>query len=131
VDLGRSIVAVVAGIATAIVLELAADMVLHVMHVFPPWGLPVTDGPLALATAYRFVFGIVGSYVAARLAPNRPMLHAMIVGVLEFVGAIAAAIGTWNRAAEFGPHWYPVALIVIALPCAWLGGRIREWQLKG
>jgi hypothetical protein len=22
---------------------------------------------------------------------------------------------------EFGPHWYPVSLIVTALPCAWLG----------
>jgi hypothetical protein len=76
------------------------------------------------------VFGVVGSYIAARLAPEGPMLHAMAVGVLGFVAGVAGAIGTWNRGAEFGPHWYPVALIVIALPCAWLGGKIREIQWR-
>ena len=29
----------------------------------------------------------------------------------------------------FGPHWYPVALIVTAIPCAWLGGKLRVMQL--
>ncbi len=59
------------------------------------------------------------------------MFHAMIVGGLGFVASIAGAVATWNRGAEFGPHWYPVALIVAALPCAWLGGWIRERQLRG
>jgi hypothetical protein len=91
----------------------------------------VSDGPLVLATAYRIVFGVVGSYVTARLAPDRPMLHAMIGGVLGFVVSIAGAVATWNRGPAFGPHWYPVALIVIALPCAWLGGKIRVMQERG
>jgi hypothetical protein len=127
---GRSIAAVVAGIMVSVLLELGTDVVLHAVGVFPPWGQPVSDGPLALAIGYRAVFGVVGSYVAARLAPNGPMLHAMVVGVLGFVAGVAGAIGTWNRGAEFGPHWYPVALILIALPCAWLGGKIREMQLR-
>jgi hypothetical protein len=36
------------------------------------------------------------------------------------------AVATWNRGPEFGPHWYPVALILLALPCVWAGARLRE-----
>jgi peptidoglycan/LPS O-acetylase OafA/YrhL len=91
----------------------------------------VSDGPLVLATAYRIVFGIVGTYVAARLAPDRPMRHAMIAGFVGFVVSIAGAVATWNKGPAFGPHWYPLALIVTALPCAWVGGWMRERQLVG
>ena len=128
---GRSVWAVVAGILAAFVLTLITDLVLHAMGVFPPWGQPVSDGPLVLATAYRIVFGVVGSYVAARLAPDGPMRHAMIVGSIGFILSIVGAAVTWNRGPAFGPHWYPLALIVTALPCAWVGGRLREMQLRG
>jgi urea transporter len=127
----RSVWAVIAGMVAGVALTLATDVVLHKIGVFPPWGQPVNDGPLVLATAYRAVFGVVGSYVAARLAADRPMWHAMVAGFVGFVVSIAGAVATWNRGPEFGPHWYPVTLIVIALPCAWLGGRLREMQLGG
>ena len=130
-NVGRSVGAVIAGMVAGVALTLATDVVLHKARVFPPWGQPVSDGPLALATAYRAVFGVAGSYVAARLAPDRPMWHAMVAGFVGFVVSIAGAVVTWNRGPEFGPHWYPVALIVIALPCAWVGGRFREMQLRG
>ena len=128
---GRSIRAVVGGIVVGVVLTLITDLVLHAVGVYPPWGQPVSDGPLVLATAYRIVFGIVGSYVAARLAPDRPMRLAMIAGFVGFVVSIVGAIVTWNKGPAFGPHWYPLALIVTALPCAWVGGRLREMQLRG
>jgi len=31
--------------------------------------------------------------------------------------------------AEFGPRWYPVALVVLAMPQSWLGGQLRVMQL--
>jgi hypothetical protein len=130
-SVGRSVGAVVGGIVVGVVLTTITDVVLHAMGVFPPWGQPVSDGPLVLATAYRIVFGIVGSYVAARLAPDRPMRLAMIAGFVGFVVSIVGAIVTWNKGPAFGPHWYPLALIVTALPCAWVGGRLREMQLRG
>src|SRR5258708_19213074 len=74
--IGRSIGAVLAGIVAGVILTLATDIVLHGIGVFPPWGQPVSDGPLLLATAYRAVFGIVGSYIPARLPPYRPLPHA-------------------------------------------------------
>jgi hypothetical protein len=128
---GRSVGAVVGGIVVGVVLTLITDLVLHAMGVFPPLGQPVSDGPLVLATAYRIVFGVLGCYVAARLAPDRPMWHALIAGFIGFLVSIAGALATWNKGPAFGPHWYPLALIVTALPCAWVGGWMRERQLRG
>jgi len=126
--IGRSIGAVLTGIVAGVILTLATDIVLHAIGVFPPWGQPVSDGPLLLATAYRAVYGVVGSYIAARLAPDRPMQHALAGGVVGLVVSIVGTVVTWNRGPAFGPHWYPLALIVIAMPCAWAGGKLFDVQ---
>ena len=77
-----------------------------------------------LATAYRIVISVAGCYIAARLAPDRPMGHALVLGVIGVViSAIGAAV-TWNKGPAFGPHWYPLLLIVVAMPCAWIGGKL-------
>ena len=55
----RSIGAVLAGMAAGIILSLGTDIVLHAVGVFPPWGLPVSEAPLLLATAYRAVYGLL------------------------------------------------------------------------
>lgn len=130
-QVGRSIVAVLAGLVAGMVLSLATDVLLHLARVFPPWGASMDgyDGALLLATIYRTVYGILSSYIAARLAPNRPMLHAMVLGILGFVVSLLGAAATWNKGPAFGPHWYPVALVVLALPTAWLGGKLRLVQL--
>jgi hypothetical protein len=39
-------------------------------------------------------------------------------------------LATWNAGPAFGPHWYPVATVATALPCAWVGGTLRERQLR-
>jgi hypothetical protein len=129
--IGRSIVAVLAGMIVGIVLSLGTDLVLHMAHVFPPLGASMTgyDGPLLLATIYRTLYGVLSSYTAARLAPHRPMLHAMVLGALGFAVSILGAVVTWNKGPAFGPHWYPVALVVLALPTAWLGGKLRLAQV--
>jgi hypothetical protein len=128
----RSIGAVLAGMVVGIALTLGTDEILHIAGVFPPWGQSMVgyDGALLLATAYRVVYGVVGSYIIARLAPNRPMLHALIGGVIGLIVSIVGAVATWNSGPAFGPHWYPLALIVTALPCAWAGGKLRLMQLR-
>ena len=128
----RSIGAVLAGMVVGIAITLGTDQLLHIAGVFPPWGQSMVgyDGALLLATAYRVVYEIVGSYITARLAPNRPMLHALIGGVIGVVASTVGAVTTWNGGPAFGPHWYPIALIVTALPCAWVGGKLRVMQLR-
>ena len=105
-------------------------MALHATGVFPPWGQPMSDALFLLATAYRIVFGVAGCYIAARLAPDRPMQHALALGVVGFAVSILGAVATWDRGPAFGPHWYPVAIIAITMPCAWAGGRLRVMQLR-
>jgi hypothetical protein len=131
--IGRSIGAVLAGMITGIVLTLGTDSVLHAARVFPPWGASMVgyDGALLVATIYRTIYGVAGSYIAAWLAPHRPMLHAMVLGILGFAVCILGAVATWNGGPAFGPHWYPVALVVLALPTAWVGGKLRLMQLHG
>jgi peptidoglycan/LPS O-acetylase OafA/YrhL len=127
----RSLGAVLAGIMADVILTVGTDSILHATGVYPPWGQPLTDADalMLLATIYRLVYGIAGSYITARLAPNRPVRHALVCGVVGLVICIAGAVATWNGGPAFGPHWYPLTLIATAVPCAWLGGQLRVMQL--
>ncbi len=63
---------------------------------------------------------MLGCYIAARLAPDRPMRHAW---------RSAGRRGPFHRGrggdvGGFGPAWYSLAVIAISLPCAWVGGRL-------
>jgi hypothetical protein len=115
--------AVAAGIVAIFVLSLGVDVMLHAAGVYPPLGRPFSSRLCLLATAYRILFAVAGGYITARLAPDRPMQHALIYGCVGVVLSIVGAIVTWNGGPAYGPHWYPIALIVISLPCAWLGGK--------
>ena len=128
-QLGRSLVALLAGMFAGILLSLGTDYVLHAIGLFPPLGQPVSSPLLLLATVYRTVYGVAGAYIAARLAPNQPMMHALVLGMLGFVVSLVGAVVTWNMGPAYGPHWYPVALVVLAIPTAWVGGKLRLLQL--
>jgi hypothetical protein len=121
--LWRSTGAVFFGFIAVVVLSLGTDQVLHVLEVYPPWGQPMYEtGLVLLALSYRIVYAVVGSYIAARLAPRNPMRHALALGVLGVVLSTAGAIATIPM--DLGPSWYPIALVLTALPCAWLGGAV-------
>jgi hypothetical protein len=119
----RSFGAVLGGFVAVVILSVATDAVLHAAGVFPALGVLMSDGLFLLATAYRTIYGIFGSYLTARLAPNRPMAHALAGGAAGTVIATIGAIVTWNQP-QLGPHWYPVILIVLAIPSAWVGAKL-------
>ena len=119
--LGRSVVAVVAGFATVVVLSTAVDAVLHAIKVYPPAEQGLHDPLLnLLALAYRSVFTLLGGWVTARLAPGAPLRHAFVLGVLGLAAGTAGVMATWTL--NLGPHWYPIALAASGLPLCWLGG---------
>jgi hypothetical protein len=130
--MGRSLVALLAGMLVGILLSLGTDIVLHAIGVFPPWGESMAgfEGALLLATVYRTVYGVVASYVIAQLAPDRPLQHALVGGIIGLAASTVGAAVTWNKGPAFGPHWYPLALIVLAMPQAWVGGKLRVMQLR-
>jgi hypothetical protein len=129
--LGRSIFAIATGIIVGVALTLITDTVLHKIGFYSPLGQTTADKPLAVATVYRVVFSVLGAYIIARLAPNRPMFHSLISGVIGLMVSIVGALATWNHVPPLGPHWYPVALVVTALPCAWLGAKLYLTQSTG
>jgi H+/Cl- antiporter ClcA len=122
----RSIWAVVAGVLVIIVVTTLVDIVLHVTHVFPPIDQPINDALALLATAYRIVISVGGAWLTARLAPDKPMKHAMILGLVGVVLGLVAVVTTWNLG--LGPRWYPIALAGLAIPQCWIGGKIYEMQ---
>ena len=117
----RSVGAVVAGFVVVFVVSLGTDQVLHVLKVYPRWGEPMAGALYVMATAYRIVYTILGGYITARLAPDAPVRHALILGL---VGLVAGLIGVMVNIAkpELGPLWYSIAVAVTGPPCAWLGG---------
>jgi hypothetical protein len=56
------------------------------------------------------------------------MKHAAILAV---VGIIAGLGGVALSPAhpELGPRWFPIALVLTALPCIWVGAWVRLRQL--
>lgn len=121
----RSVAAVLLGLIVVFVLSLGTDQILHMLDVYPPWSEPMNDtGANLLALAYRIVYGVLGSYIAAKFAPRSPMRHAMALGIIGLVLSITGAIASISL--NFGPSWYPIALVLTALPCAWLGGVLHR-----
>ena len=116
----RSTGAVLAGLIAIFILSTATDVALHAAGVFPPWEVRMSDALFLLALAYRIVYGIAGCYVTARLAPDRPMHHALALGAVGVVLSAAGAVAMWDA----GPAWYSLGVIAIAIPCAWAGGKL-------
>ncbi|MDQ6478118.1 hypothetical protein [Dyadobacter sp. LHD-138] len=119
----KSIVAILAGIMTIVLLSTGTDILLETLGIFPapekglsiPW-------MLMLALIYRCVYAVVGGYITAVLAPSHGTRHAIILGVIGIIVSLIGVIVAW----DLSPHWYPIALAVTALPCTWFGGKLRK-----
>ncbi|HEY7726388.1 MAG TPA: hypothetical protein VH880_13715 [Anaeromyxobacteraceae bacterium] len=121
----RSVGAVLLGFVSIFALSLGIDQVLHLLHVYPPWGEPMrSPGLNLLALAYRIPIAVLGSYLTARAAPRNPTRHAMILGVLGLLLSALGAVAAIK--ADLGPAWYPVLLALSSVPCAWLGAKLHE-----
>ena len=118
----KSLGAVLAGFAVVIVVTTLIDVVLHVTGVFPPMPQPLTDGLALLASSYRIPITIGGAWLTARLAPANPMKHAMAFGCAGVLVGLLGLVTTWN--AGLGPKWYPISLVVLAIPESWAGGKL-------
>ena len=112
--------AVLAGLLAIFAITTVTDIAMHATGIFPPWGQPMSGALFLVALAYRIVYGVLGCYIAARLAPDHPMRHALALGVVGVVLSTAGAVAMWAA----GPAWYSLAVIGISMPCAWVGGRL-------
>ena len=119
----RSIGAVLAGFLAVVVLSVGTDAILEGTGMLAPPDKPelLTTAMLVAALAYRTVYTIVGGYVTAWLAASKPVAHAIALGVLGMVVGSLGAVLMW----KLGNNWYAIALVVEAIPCTWLGARLR------
>ena len=116
----KSIVAVVAGFVAVGILHTMTDLGLEKVGIFPQPGQPAALETrfLAVAAIYRNIYNVFGGWITARLAPNRPVEHAIVLGALGVAANLIGGIVMWR----IGAHWYPFLLAALALPSCWLGG---------
>jgi hypothetical protein len=123
----RSALAVGAGFLLIAALAFGTGSALAAAGVYPPATEPITDGALLLLeSAYVAVYAIAGCWLAAVLAPDRPMRHALILGALGLAFNLAMAPATRG----LRPDAVIVANLALVMPYAWIGGRLRELQLS-
>jgi hypothetical protein len=117
----KSIWAILAGFILVFILSLATDFIMEKTGFMNrehfndnPWWL------IVIVIFYRNVYNGAGSYITARLAPNKPMKHVMIGASIGFLLGIIGTIVMW----KVPPHWYSITLVVLTYPIAWLGGKL-------
>jgi uncharacterized membrane protein (DUF485 family) len=118
----KSVWAVFAGILVNGVFSTATDAILEKAGIFTR---PETGWMLVVALAYRLMYTFAGGYVTARLSPDRPMKHVIILGTIGTTLCILGAIVQW----DLSENWYAIALAVTAFPVTWMGGSLRMRQL--
>lgn len=87
---------------------------------------PSAAGPapaswLAVNFASSLAAAVLGGWLAARLAPRAPFVHAVALAAVALVLSGLAAI---RGAAPGQPAWYPAALAAVALAGILAGGRL-------
>jgi hypothetical protein len=117
----RSVAAIFLGFVAVVVLSVGTDQILHVLRVYPPWDEPMLDiGLLLLALSYRVIYTVIGGFIAAWLAPEAPLRHAVILGIIGLLPGAGGVVA--GATMDLGPLWYPVAIALTGLPCCCLGG---------
>lgn len=127
----RSIATVALGLLVTAALSIGTDVVLRASGLFPPAGQPLGDAQFALAAVYRTVFAALGGYVAAQVAPRNPLRHALILGGIGLLLALLGLIASRGQGPEFGPAWYPLSLVLTALPATWTGATLQARSRRG
>jgi MFS-type transporter involved in bile tolerance (Atg22 family) len=118
----KSIGAVFAGLLFIGVTHSAIDAILESAGILPKGNLYVSAPLILFVIFYRAVFSLIGCHLTAKLAPSNPVKHALILGGIGTVLSAVGAIVTADM--NLGPAWYAWSLVGIALPVAWLGGKL-------
>ena len=120
----RSVLAVVAGFVVIGVLAFGTGKLAAGMWpgAHDAAGSPTTDAARIAQLLYVAVFAVFGCWLAGRLAPGRPMAHALAVGVLGLLLNVASA---WALR-DAHPAWYLATGVVTTMLWAWIGGRLAE-----
>ena len=120
----RSVLAVVGGFLLIGVLAFGTGKLMQSAWPaqFDAAGTPTTTLMMIVQLLYVGAYATFGCWLAARLAPSRPMRHALALGVLGLALNIPSAIALRDTS----PAWYLAAGVLTTMLWAWLGGRMAE-----
>ena len=126
--MGRSVIAILAGIVVGLVTLSVVQMLGHMIYETPA-NLNIDDkvamaaymetvpvGSLLMVLLSYAGGAFLGGLVAARISTGKPILHAMIIGVLLMLAGIA------NFMMLPHPTWFLIASVPAFILMAYLGG---------
>lgn len=114
------------GVIAALGLPMVVDQFFHAMNVFPPTrSLIVETGDHVLAFSYRFLAVVFGAFLASRIGPPGVYRSALGIGAIVLLVNMAAVAVIRPE----GPAWHLIAMVILAIPGALLGGFVASvWQ---
>ncbi|WP_205503235.1 hypothetical protein [Rufibacter psychrotolerans] len=131
----RSILSVLGGAAVGVFTISLVQYLSHQLYPVPanldPEDLEAASAALANAPTPALLLVLLayalgsffGGMVAARYAVHRPVLHALLVGILLLAAGIA------NLVALPHPVWFTVAAVLLFLPMAYFGGTMSAKRM--
>jgi hypothetical protein len=121
----KSIGVILLAFMVSALLSMLTDFLLESIGVLPnPQKGLFETWAILLVLFYRGVYTIVAGFIVAKLAPTKPTLHAIILGI---IGTVITVIAASNPSfAEKAPLWFGYTLAGITIPCIWLGVKIKQ-----
>jgi hypothetical protein len=132
--MGRLLFALLIGLIVHTALVAGVQFVSTMIHPLPPGidasnvlqmrdyltggGVPLTAMLMVLLSYAAGNFG--GAFVASKLAPNRGLMPALVIGQISLVLVIINLVQLPH------PIWMMVASVLVPLPSAWFGGRVAR-----
>jgi hypothetical protein len=121
----RSLLSLVAGLATAVVLVMLVTYVASLLLVpgFPEDPMAPPTRPYLVANVVgSFLAAVAGGYVAGVVAATAPLAHASVLGALM----LGMTVASGAEPALGQPLWYAMTVALLALAGCATGGWLRK-----
>ena len=125
----KSVGVVLLAFVGSALLSVITDFVLESIGILPdPKNGLFETWAIIIVLIYRGAYTILAGFVVGKLAPNKPMLHAIILGV---IGTVITLLAISNpEFAQKSKLWFGYTLAAISIPCLWLGVKIQQSWIK-
>ncbi len=124
--MGKIILGAVAGFIVWTVLWLGSDGIITALMpgLAPNADLSVVPSSyLVIKLVSSFIFSIIAGFVAALIA-KESMLSTAILGILLLLTGLFFQISAWNQI----PLWYHIPFLLLLIPLAILGGKLKKQE---
>lgn len=117
----KSISAIIIGIVVGALLSVLTDFFMDTAGVIDADNFKQTPvAILCVIIAYRFLFNVIGSYITASIAPQKPMAHSIVLGLI----GLGVSIAGFFLMADEATLFYNLGITLISFPSAWVGGKL-------